>query len=211
MSAGADAVSRFRASMVIDRDRWRDGIGYDVGVLDEASDEERSAIERILLARGVRDWRDVEALAALDTPRARAALVVASADGTDEVRVAVTRHAPELVSDDRRTQTLVDALERADMHGGLSQAIDEAAEYHPPAVVDALLRGLLARDGTAAVNFAGLLLYIHGKAAEPFDWNRRPFLLRFQTDDAAERRAAYRALCREIEVLPTLAPDGDLA
>jgi hypothetical protein len=50
------------------------------------------------------------------------------------------------------------------------------------------------------VNFAAMLLYIHGKAQEPFDWAQRPFLLRFNTDDGDERREAFLELCQRLSV-----------
>ena len=57
--------------MVIDYEKWHDGVGYDLDAIREASQDERQAIEILLFNRGTRDWRDVEALAALDTARAR--------------------------------------------------------------------------------------------------------------------------------------------
>ena len=80
------------------------------------------------------------------------------------------------------------------------EAIDEAAEFHPPGVVEALLDGALHRDGEAAVHFAALLFFLHGKAAEPFDWGQRPFFLRFQTADRRERSTVFRVLCATIGV-----------
>ena len=65
------AVRQFRDSMQIDYWKWHDGVGYDLGALRQASASERNEIEAILLDRGALDWRDVEALAVLDTPRAR--------------------------------------------------------------------------------------------------------------------------------------------
>jgi hypothetical protein len=99
-----------------------------------------------------------------------------------------------------REKLLIQSLENDAIYGGLSQAIDEAAEFHPPAVIDTLLRGALNRDGEAAVHFAALLMYIHGKAAEPFDWAQRPFFLRFHTTDRVERAAVFRELCDRIGV-----------
>ena len=61
----------------------------------------------------------------------------------------------------------------------------------PPEVVEELFRGVQEREGEVAVNFAAMLLFINGKAEEPFDWSQRPFLLRFNTDDPDERREAF--------------------
>ena len=177
------ALARFEASMVMDFDKWHDGIGYDLDAIAQATPDERAAIEKLLVPRATSDWRDVEALAALDTPGARKALEHALRSGSSEIRLAVSRHAPHLVPDAKRTASLVRALEGAELGGGLSQAIDEAAAYHPPKVVDALFRGALAREGVAAVHFAALLFYVHGKARSPFDDAQRPFFLKFATPE----------------------------
>ena len=195
-------LQRFRRSMVIDYEKWHDGIGYDLDALHAASGDERAAIETLLIARNAADWRDVEGLAALGTARARAALQTALKRGDHEVRLAVIRFAPELVPQAARVQSLVAALEGAELYAGLSAALDQVEKCHPPAVVDALLRGALARDGEVAVNFAAMLLYLHGRAEEPFDWAQRPFFLRFHTTDRAARETVFRELCDKIAVDP---------
>lgn len=196
------ALRRFELSLTMDYDKWHDGIGYDLDALQEATPSERAAIEQMLLSHGARDWRDVEALAALDTPRSRAALRRAFEEGSHEIRMHLLRHAPQFASEGARTVALAAALRKAELYGGLSQAIDEAAEFHPPEVVEALFDGALHRGGEAAVHFAALLMFIHGKAAEPFDMDHRPFFLRFNTTDRGEREAVFRELCQRIGVEP---------
>lgn len=193
-----DAVRRFRESMVIDYEKWHDGVGYDLDALRAATPAERKEIESLLVARGASDWRDVEALAALGTPAAREALEYAMDHGNAEIRLAVMRHAPDVAEDDGSTAALVSALRTANLFGGLSQALDAVEEFHPPAVIDALFRGALDRDGEAAVHFAAMLTFLHGKADEAFDWEQRPFFLRFHTEDRSEREAAFRELCDRI-------------
>jgi len=198
-SAGSrSALDRFQSSMVMDYEKWHDGIGYDLAALAEATPSERDAIERLLLDRGTRDWRDVEALALLDTPAARAALREALSSGDAEIRLAVTRHAPALIGEAQRAASLVQALKSAGPFAGLTQVLDEAEQFHPPEVVEALLQGTLEREGDVAVHLAALLLFLHGKADEPFDMEHRPFFLRFNTDDRAKREAAFRELCGRV-------------
>jgi len=40
--------------MAIDYEKWREGVGYDLEAIREASHEERQAIEILLLNRGAR-------------------------------------------------------------------------------------------------------------------------------------------------------------
>ena len=189
--------------MVMDYEKWHDGVGYDLDAITAATPPERDAIEAILLVRGLQDWRDVEALNALDTPAAQSALQEASGRASSEIRMAIVRYAPRFQSSAQRTATLVGALRTARLGGGLSDAIDEAIEYHPPQVIEALLRGALERDGETAVLFAAFLLYIHQQAKEPFDWAQRPFFLRFHTEDRSARETVFRELCARIGIDPT--------
>ncbi|MFT3916894.1 MAG: hypothetical protein QM704_23265 [Anaeromyxobacteraceae bacterium] len=153
----------------------------------------------------------MEALAALGTPRALEALRRAAGEGSPQVRAAVARYAPDAVDAGERTAALVHALEHGRFGDGLSEAIDLAAEHHPPEVVEALLRGAARGPGDRAVHFAALLLFVHGKAAEPFDWDERPFFLRFAEGEPG-RDDAFRELCARIGVdpAPYLGPGGGL-
>jgi hypothetical protein len=195
-------VERFLQSVEMNYEKWHDGTGYDLEIIEKATPEERVEIEKLLVNRAVSDWRDVEALAALDSPRARALLCKTLKSGNRELATAVTDYAPEIVSEEEQTATLIAALEHLEVYGGLTQALLQVEEFHPPKVIDALFRGVLARDGDTAVHFAAMLMFLHGKARTSFDWDQRPFFLRFQTDVRAEREATFRELCQKLEIDP---------
>ncbi|MBM3764523.1 MAG: hypothetical protein FJW32_03945 [Acidobacteria bacterium] len=194
-------VTLFIDSMRIDYDKWKEGEGYDLTQIEKANDDDRERIESRLLGSGINGWRDVQALAALDTARARAALKKALKANNNEVRLAVIQYAPHLVSERTRTKTLVQALITGEFYAGLTQALMEVETHHPPEVIDALLHGALRKD-EGAVHFAAMLMFLHGKAESSFDWNQRPFFLRFGTKDRAERRAAFEELCGKIGIDP---------
>lgn len=195
-------VDHFRESMVMNYERWHDGIGYDLDLLKRAAPEELAEIENLLVSRGVSDWRDVEALAALNSPRAGVLLLDTLKRGKRELAVAVLRYAPNLVSETDRTATLVAALEQCDFYSGLTQTLREVETFHPPQVIAALLRGALARNGDVAVHFAAMLMFLHGKTSSAFDWDHRPFFLKFNTDDRGAREQVFRELCAKIGVEP---------
>jgi hypothetical protein len=159
------------------------------------------ATEAKLLAQQPLDWRDVEALAQIDSPAARAAVLAATTGANVDVRREAMRNVPADAIDPavREAQLLAD-LQGNDVFGGLSQAIDEAAEFHPPAVVSALLHAVLHQPGQKAILFAALLYYIHGKADTPFDWDQRPFFLRFAGDTRTGHEAAFRELCANVGI-----------
>jgi hypothetical protein len=85
---------------------------------------------------------------------------------------------------------LEDDIVRAVERGAL-----DLAESHPtPRVKRALLDCARLADPTTRVNAAAMLMYLCGKAEEAFDWNQRPFFLRFGTEDNQELRAAWMEL-----------------
>lgn len=203
-SANRESVlERFQRSMVIDQEKWRDGIGYDIDALKEASESDLRTIEKILTEHQPRDWRDIEALAFINTPTARKVLSDAIKDDCSKVRMAVVRYMPDLVADKKRAASLVRALKKVQAFDDLSTILDEVENFHPPEIIKALLQGTLKKDGEIAVHFAALLFFLHAKAESPFDMNHRPFFLRFNTENTVERKQAFRELCQIIEVNPS--------
>jgi hypothetical protein len=190
-----DAVRRFEESMVMDFDSWHDGTGYDLDAVASATADEREQITALLLSRDVGDWRDVEALAALRTPAADERIADAFGRGSLTLRLAVLRHAPHLVSEQERVEVLVEGVEQSTIGDGLTPTLLEIETFHAPAVVEALLRATLHRRGDVAVNLAGMVAFVHGATKEAFDWAQRPLFLRFNTEDDAERAAAFADLC----------------
>ena len=201
-SGESDAWRRFMASTDIDYERWHEGIGYDLAAVGELEADEKVRAEGWLRARASEDWRDLEALLALGSETGKAAVVEQLRVGKLEQRLAAARllaSDPDLAADIE--SATVAGLESALLYGGLSTALDLAVEHRTPAMIDALFRAALRDEGEAAVHAAARLAYVHGKATEPFDWERRPFFLEFAKSRSA-RRAAFRRLCAECGVDP---------
>jgi hypothetical protein len=201
----APDLARFRASMNITYEQWHDGIGYDLDALGRLDPDERAEAEAWLVPRRTSDWRDVEALDCLGTPRALAALV----DALDARDVTVRIHAAErllrrrALAADKAEAIALAALGEASIANGMTRAL-AFAEAH---ATEAVRRKLLAcaRDGNddIRVHAAALAHFLHGGAASSFDWSKRPLYLRFGSNDPAERQAAFLDLCASIQVDPT--------
>jgi hypothetical protein len=194
------AKKRFLESMEMTYEKWHDGVGYDLTALDEMTEDDKVSIVDMLSTSLDEPWRSFEALDHVNTPKALATIKNALRHPSLEVRIAASRFAKG--ADIDRERVLIEALERSDLYAGLSQALDEVETFHPQGIVDALLRGVLKRGDSAAVNFAGMLLYIYGKADSSFDLDHRPLFLRFKTDDLKEREEAFLEICRIIGVDP---------
>jgi hypothetical protein len=199
-AATSDAATRFLASMTITYEMWHDGNGYDLETLAAIPAAELPAIANLLITHSPRDWRDIEALGQIDLLQARAAVIAALKHSDPAVRREAQTYAPEHIDPQDREARLIRSLESAAPYAGLTQALDEAEEFHPPAVIDALFKGALSASGEAAVHYAALLFFLHGKAKEAFDWEQRPFFLRFNESDRKLRRAAFEELCDRVGV-----------
>jgi hypothetical protein len=192
------ALRHFIASMTIDYEKWHDGIGYDLSTIDRMTANELESATKILLERQPPTWRDLEALDRINSPMARQAIADALKHSSAEVRVAAARYTRG--ADSERQAALIDALQQCDIYDGLTPALDQVEHFHPPAIIDTLLRLILVREGPIVVHFAAMLFFIFGKAKSSFDWDHRPYFLKFDTEDRAERVTLFKELCKTIGV-----------
>ncbi|HVT81957.1 MAG TPA: HEAT repeat domain-containing protein [Phycisphaerae bacterium] len=205
-----DAAARFRASMIMDYEKWHDGIGYDTDALREIPPAELAGIAASLIRHSPRDWRDIEALGRINLPEARAAVLAALEDSDPAVRRTAQELIPAAIDDKTRERKLIDSIRSAAPFEGLTHVLADAQEFHPPPVIDALFKAALTHPGESAVHYAALLFFLHGKSKEAFDWDHRPFFLTFNETDPKLRRAAFRQLCATCGVDPEKYMGGPL-
>jgi hypothetical protein len=193
-------VEQFNESMGMNYERWHDGLGYELSLIDKATPAERAEIEALLLKQPVTDWSLVEGLSRLRTPacvaRLRDALVTSHGH---EVKMAITEYAADLITTEQRTAAIIAAVREAPLLKGLQLALRQLPKFHPPEIIHELLQATLQREGDAAMHCAAHLLVIHGKAASPFAEPHRAFLSRFATKDPAARLAAHEELLELIK------------
>jgi HEAT repeat protein len=197
------AYKRFMDSMVLGFDAWHDGTGYDLAALRDLTPDERKSVEATLKAKGPDDWRAVEALAALGTDSSLDS-VRQNLDADDPVvRITAIRE----LFDKGEITDLTPHLERllaehADNGSAFTQTMDMVWWHNVKGVTPRLLEIAARGEGTHAANAAAMVLFLHDLAKSPFDWGQRPFFLRFNTTDEADRRTAYEELCAKIGVTP---------
>lgn len=200
----SDALEKFRRSMAIGYMEWHDGIGYDLDALDALPPEDRQTAEDWLVARRAADWRDIEALDRLGSPRALRELMEALGVKSIDVRIEAARRLADraLLSDTEIETIIVDALAQTKIIDGMVKTLSFAAA-HPTAGVRAkLLYSALHGKNHIRVHAAALVHFLYGGSASHFDMNFRSFYLRFGAKDREERRAAYLELCKQIGVEP---------
>ena len=198
----SDAYRRFQSSMIIGFDEWHDGTPYDLDALDAMTPEELKAVEAMLIARSDRHWRDIEALARIGTRTALAAVGADATDADENTRLFAAKTLDLAGEPLDLSPQIVAALQQDETFGGLSQALDLAARRPTEPVVRALIDGARSAPDNRGVHFAALLYFIHGKADEPFDWDRRPFFLRFTPEDPQDRERAFAEMCAELGLEP---------
>jgi hypothetical protein len=197
------AYKTFLSSMQISRSDWQDGVGYDLDALEDITKGERADAVEMLSARlaTTPNWREVEALGIIDTPLARKAIRKAMEHGDMETRLRAAEELTELGETVDLEVVIMEALRSSDLSSGLSQAIDLAEENPSPRIQETLLDLALNGNEDQRIQCAALALYAGGKAEEAFDWNHRPFFLRFGDENRQVQIEAYRELCQRLGVV----------
>ncbi|MDB5325827.1 MAG: hypothetical protein JWM57_1396 [Phycisphaerales bacterium] len=195
----AEAVKRFYDSMPMNFDRWHDGTGFDLDALRDMTPEELAAV-RVTLKSGRRTWRELEALAAID-----------SLTGTDEVRHALDKDdSPENQIKAANLLFESDKLDQADYEARLCQSIRRLGThdaittrvllYAQGLPTDAVKQALLWASWNrtdAAFHSAALLIYLCGKSEDQLSFEHRPLLFDLQPSNSSlTRQAAFEKLCR---------------
>lgn len=173
MSSGA--VDRFVASMAIGYEQWHDGVGYDVSALSGLTEDEKRRIEDVLVPRAQNDWRDLEALERLDTPRSRDAIVAARHAVDHEIRLYAHLYGPE-PSEAEREAAVIYALKRTAHFAGMSLTMRCAVETPTPAVVDELWNQVRDPSRETAYHAAEALCRIRGVTTDDDGAHRALFL-----------------------------------
>ena len=185
-------------------EKWREGIGFDLAALRNVTDSERASLVKMLEKRLEThgDWREVEALAEIGTTEAKEAIRRAIDHGSPETRLYAADQLAKMDETQHLEGAIVEALRKTSLFGGLSQALDLAEENPSPLIQETLLDLALNGDEEQRIHCAALALYLGGKAEEAFDWNHRPFFLRFGDNDRNIQIEAYKELCSRLGVTP---------
>ena len=171
------AWNKFLASLKIDMEQWRDGIGYDLPALAAMHPEERAMIRQWLRSRLTDgghsiDWRELEAAAALDDTEVLRSLVNHE---ESDIRLRVKA----LLGDDEEIEKeLCRVLGEADDIGEIARAEALVPHYASSKVKQAMIRRLRKND-EFFVPMGMTLLEVFAKAD---GWAERPFLFRVKAE-----------------------------
>jgi hypothetical protein len=195
---------RFLDSMNIDYVKWHDGIGYDLDALRNLSIDEKEKVVDILIKHGINDWRDIDALAEIGSEKALSAIKKAFQSNRYEVRIKAIESLLEkkIVSEKEIETVLVETIPLVSILNGQTFTLRLAEKYPTPAIKRVLLWCALNGNDDIRVHAAALVYYLYGFATSSFDWNYRPFYLRFGDKNLSNRKSAYHELCNKIQVDP---------
>jgi hypothetical protein len=199
---------KFVASMV--PKPGRGGDSYDIAAIRRMPKRERKELVDLLTSRGEMTWRDVEALAAIGTPEAQAAIDAASQDHLSiETRLA----AAEVMIREGRLPDFDTFLARQirqlnNPANGLQRTLEIAARHPSESVKQALLWASY-NSTECAPHCAALLLTLAGAAKEPFDDKVKAMLQKLDLHNSYfDRKAAFDELCTLVRMeLDTNPPD----
>jgi len=192
-----EAYLRFKSSMNIDYDKWKEGEPYDIAALSEITPEERDQLTDEICANSTLDWRDVEALRTLATPRAlkrieHTATTQSGHSGGGGAAALVTEIETKGWSGSTEKR-LIEMLEHIQSMTGASDRLYELCREHPtPAIMAQLMRNARNQsDATMRYSAGAFLLYMTGHAEDWYGFNEhRPHLLNLNSDDYKSYKAA---------------------
>jgi hypothetical protein len=189
------AYTRFKSSTILDYGKWRDGEPYDIAALADVTPEERDLLTEEIIERGSLDWRDVEALKALGTPKALSRISHAAARQTDGGGAEALTHEIETGGwSDEAEKRLIEQLENLKSMTSASDRLYRLCEEHQtPAVVQQLMRNARTQsDETMRYSAGAFLLYLSGHADDWYglDDTHRPHLLDLNSSDYKTYKAA---------------------
>lgn len=194
-------VEKFLESMKIDSEQGRIGVGYDLNVLKELNAEELEQVESVLIPRKDKDWRDVEALASINTPNAIQAVKSCLNSPNLEVRIDAAKILKKMNFVDQVEEVLLNTLPIVKISGGLVQALALAKENPTEKVKQKLVWCALHGNDTTRTHCAAMALFLYGKASSEFD-NNQKIIFQFGVQDKAKRMAAFPEFCQIIGVNP---------
>ena len=151
-------MEKFLKSMQIGFIEWHDGIGYDLDALKELDAQELKQVESLLISRKDGDWRDVEALAALKTPRAIEALKDCLQSRNLDARLFAVRYLKEMGVVDRVEEIVVDTWPATKIGKGMTFALSLAKEYPTERVKRKLLWCALHGNDDIRIHCAAMAL-----------------------------------------------------
>ena len=184
--------------------QWHEGIGYDLKALARSTAEEQRLAEDLLLSRACQDWRDVEALDQLGTERAVSAMRTGlrSKDFAVKIEAATRLELRGLFTPTQIEWLLLETLSKASLQNGMTRVLAYAAAHPTEPVRRELLWCAVRGNDDIRVHAAALAHHLYGKSSSSFDPEFRALYLHFGSKRAAERKAAYRELCRSIGIDP---------
>ena len=195
------AFQKFLASFVSYSEHWRDGQMYDITALKKLSAAERDIAVDLLRAGDV-TWREVAALAEVNTPEARDALEAAT---RHQVSIDTRLAAAECLNQQGRFKDLNEFLARQIRlldrpANGLHRALMLAKRYPNEKVKQALLWASY-NTTECAPHCAKLLLALTRTAKEPHGADLEQMLSKLGMHNSYfDHKAAFDELCRRVRM-----------
>lgn len=198
-TSASPALEQFLQSMHIGFIEWHDGIGYDLDALKELEPQELRDVETLLISRKNMDWRDVEALAALNTHDTIDALKECLHSNNNDVKLFAVKHLKEMNVVDSIDDVIVETLPETKIGDGLSYALSLAEKYPSERIKQKILWCCLYGNDDIRIHCAAMMLYLYGKASTSFDTNQK-IVFEFREQDRSKRIIPFLKLCQQIGV-----------
>ena len=188
----SEALKKFRGSMIMDYEKWKEGIGYDMDAFAAMTDEEKQTVLSEIREKNSLDWRDMEVLKVDNSKVSFDRLRDVLASGTCDARA----HALDDLYDMGRMNDsvfdwkLAEILDDVTDNDGVTASLLLVQQRCGPKTREALQKGVRERPDIA-LHYASALLDLEGLSDDmaAFDPKFRPTLLKLLPDEPEEVRA----------------------
>jgi len=195
------SLQRFLDSMKIGYIEWHDGIGYDLDALNELTGSELKQVEELMISRKDSDWRDVETLAALNTPFSIQALKDCLTSPDLECRLFAAKFLKEMNIEDHIEEVVVNTMAQTTIGGGMTYALYLAKSYPTEKIRQEILRCALVGKDDIRVHCAAMSLFLYGVTTIDFDTDQK-IVYEFHEKDMPARMKVFERLCAMVGVDP---------
>jgi hypothetical protein len=158
-------------------------------------------VEDLLISRKDSDWRDVEGLAALNTPFSIQALKECLVSPDLECRLFAAKFLKEMNIEDHIEEVVVNTLAQTSIGNGMTYALYLAKTYPTERIRQAVLRCTLLGNDDIRVHCAAMALFLYGVSKSEFDYDFK-IIYEFHEKDFETRKQIFERLCAMVGVNP---------
>jgi hypothetical protein len=202
-------LNKFLQSTRIDFEKWILGKGYDLIALRYLQPEDKLKVEKMILRKKHKNWRDIEALDVLGTEKSIQTIVesLESIDLETKIEAAERLYQRQMFSVQQIESLLIGILWSVDYRYRLIRFEQFIVDHQSPIIYKMLVWNTVYGHQNVRFRFAALLYFLFKITESPvkdFPSN----CVNFHSNDLFVRKKAFIVLCQDLKLDPKNALEG---